>query len=142
MPIRFPRSLSGNPATLARELQDKIDAPVVYWDVTAGAEGTNKRRITLQAKDRVNNPWKERFVCEFWLATASGGSPSATGNTYALVTGTLLQAVTANAHYRVLSDANGVVAFDLTIAGAATRYVATVSETSLVDCSAAIAWAA
>lgn len=83
--------------------------------VTAAAEGSDIRRITVTGL-------AARQVVRVWLATADYGAPSAAGNTVTLITGTQIRELTANADYEVLSDAAGVVAIDVVIAGAATRY--------------------
>jgi len=91
--------------------------------ITAGAEAADVRTITVQARDFSNNNLAERLLVRVWIGTADYGAPSAAGNTVAVSTGTTYETETANAAYKVISDANGTVAIDVTISGAASRYV-------------------
>lgn len=93
-----------------------IFQPAGGLTVTAGAESSDKRTLTIQGGSH-------RQVVDVWIATADYGAPSATGNTVAIDTGTILETITANAHYRVISDATGKVDVGITISGAATRYI-------------------
>ena len=103
--------------------------------ITAGTEATDARTITIQSS------LAQRFRVRLWIATADYGSPDATGNTYALVTGTALATRTANADYEVISDASGTVAFTLNISGAATRYILAEVDGRIYS-SGALTWAA
>lgn len=104
-----------------------FDTPIAGVGITADTEGThgaNTRRFSIQVKDRLRKDWAGRWVVLVWVSETDGGDPSATGNTVAVVAGTYtVQTVTANAVYVLLTDANGSAAFDLTIAGTASRYV-------------------
>jgi len=123
------------PRTLAHEtsefefrhfVRQHFDSPPASCGVVANAEGTsgaNVRRFTLQVKDRLRKDWDRRWLVTFYLAATSGGDPSAAGNTVAIVTGVTSRVVLANAWYEVLTDASGLVVFDVTIAGAASRFV-------------------
>lgn len=124
-------------AKLAAAVQDLLP----NLSITAGAENADVRRITIQACDAANNDLAERLLIRLWVATSDFGAPNATGNTYALVTGTAYATETANAAYKVISDANGKVEFDLTIAGAATRYVMAEID-GWIYSSAALNWTA
>ena len=65
----------------------------------------------------------EAALVRVWFATTANGAPSATNNTVAVTTGTIIQAVTANAHLLVATDANGAIALNVTINTAGTRYL-------------------
>ncbi|MEN6535162.1 MAG: hypothetical protein ABFD89_15975 [Bryobacteraceae bacterium] len=67
----------------------------------------------------------EAALVRVWIAATDKGAPSATDNTVAVTTGTTVQAITANAHYLVLSDATGNIALTVTVAGSGDRYVMT-----------------
>ncbi|MBP7430720.1 MAG: hypothetical protein KBC05_14900 [Candidatus Hydrogenedentes bacterium] len=74
----------------------------------------------------------EAALVRVWISTTDGGAPSATDNTVAVTTGTSIQAVTANAHYLILTDATGDAAITVTVAGAGDRYV-------MVECGGRVA---
>lgn len=96
--------------------------PRLLVDVEAGAEAADARRLTFRVYNPDGKAEPGRFILMLWLATSSAGAPSGAGNTVAFTTGTVLQTILANGAYLVLTDANGLAALDLTIAGAATRY--------------------
>jgi len=104
---------------LAAALQDLMP----NLGITAGAEAADTRTITVQARDAANNNLAERVLVRVWISTADYGAPDATGNTVAVSTGATYETETANAAYKIISDANGTVAIDVTISGAASRYV-------------------
>lgn len=133
---------SGNTDSVIRALRTHFDSPLAHCKVTAAAENTDARRITLQVRDRIQEHWEERWLVTFYLTATTGGDPSATGNTVAFVAGTVFQTVTANAAYVVLSDENGRVVFDLTIAGAASRFVCTSVAGGRIKESIEFTWAA
>ena len=110
--------------------------------ITAGAEAADKRTITIQARDAGNNNLAQRFLVRVWVATGESGAPSAAGNTVAVETGTdYAVGGLANASYKVISDANGVVAIGVTISGAATRYIMAEVDGRIYS-SGAVNWAA
>ena len=103
----------------AADLQDRLP----YLTLTAGAEAADKIQVTIQAVDSGDNNLAQRMLSRVWVAQTEYAAPDATGNTVAVDTGTPMQAVVANAHYLVESDASGTIVFGLTVSGAATRYV-------------------
>ncbi len=124
-------------AELAAAVQDLVPNLVI----TAGAEAADSRLITIQARDAANNELTEYFRVRLWIATSDYGAPSATGNTYALVGGTALRTLTANADYEVISNGGGGVGFTLTISGAATRYIMAEVDGRIYS-SGVLTWAA
>lgn len=92
--------------------------------MTADAEATNMIRSHIDVEDRggTQDTSNQRLL-DVWVSDSDLGAPSATGNTVVFNKGTIIQTVLANAHYRVLSDASGEIEIDLTVSGAATRYV-------------------
>jgi hypothetical protein len=101
------------------ELQDRLPA----IDVTAGEETSDTRTVTCRLVDAAGNDLAERFRVRLWVSTSETGAPDATGNTLSVVTGTQLREITADADVEIISDAAGTVAVDLTVSGAASRYV-------------------
>jgi len=110
-------------------------------NITAGAEDTDVREITIQARDAANNNLAERVLVRVWIATSDYGAPSATGNTVSVGTGTTYETETANAAYKIISNADGAVVFDVQISGAATRYIMAEIDGRIYS-SGAVEWAA
>lgn len=134
-------TLQHGPNLLA-QVRAQFHTPLAVCRVSAGAEATNIRRVTIQVMDRLKRDVPGRWVILVYLSPTSGGAPSSTGNTVAAVTGTtVLQTVTANAAYRLLTDENGQAQIDVTISGAASRFVSTVVEGKVRE-SAEIEWGA
>ncbi|MCW5776394.1 MAG: hypothetical protein KIS87_08160 [Phycisphaeraceae bacterium] len=108
-----------------QELAGLLDDPIASMAVTAGAEGehgTNVRRFTAQAKDRLREDWAERFLVVVWLAGTAFGVPDA-ADAVAFQAGTVVLELVADAAWLVLTDSAGRLVFDATIVGAATRHV-------------------
>lgn len=123
------------------QVRGNFDRDIASLRVTAGAESTNTRRITIQVIDRVNVPWKARFCVEVWLQATAGGDPSATGNTVSWVAPIPYATFLPNGHWRVITDSDGQAQFDVEITGAATRYVGWCMG-SEVQVSQAFTWSA
>jgi hypothetical protein len=104
----------------------QVDALVVQGRVPTAAEVTQsvtlRGDLSIQVKDLEGVAVAAPTLVRVWYSTTAGGAPSATDNTVAVATGTIIQAVTANAHLLVLTDANGVAVLRVTLSGAADRY--------------------
>lgn len=109
--------------------------------LSGGAEAGDVIRVTVQARDAAGNALAERVLVRLWLAGSALGAPSATGNSVSVVTGTTYAVEVANAAYKIISDAAGVVAVDIAVSGAATRHVMAEIDGRIYT-SGAIAWAA
>ena len=107
----------------ARSVQEVISEPLRHTTAIPAAEAANARRFTIQARNRREETVLGSYPVLVWVAAAEWGAPSDTGNTVALVTGSTLMTITPHAMYVFLSDSAGLIVMDLTIAGAATRYV-------------------
>ncbi len=91
--------------------------------ITAGDEAANVRRVTIECTDRHGYKRPARYLVRVWISATSLGVPGGS-QTISLVTGTLIQTVSANVALVIASDANGAIVFDLDAgAGAQTRYV-------------------
>jgi hypothetical protein len=110
-------------------------------NVTAGQESDDKRTITIQARDAAGNDLAERVLVRVWIATADYAAPSAEGNTVTVQTGTTYETETANAAYKLISDADGKVEIAVTISGAASRYVFAEIDGTVYS-SGEVTWAA
>jgi len=109
--------------------------------ITAAAEGANARRVSIQATGPSGASLSGYFRVRLWIATSNYGAPSAADNTFGLVAGTQLRALTADADYEIISTSAGLVQFDLTIAGAATRYILAEFDGRIYS-SGALSWSA
>jgi hypothetical protein len=77
----------------------------------------------VQVTDLDGDPIEEAALVRVWISATDLGAPSATNNTVAVEDGVIIQAVTANAHYLVLTDATGAAEIRVTVSGAGDRYV-------------------
>ena len=106
--------------------------------ITAEAEAeyaANERRVTIQG-----GPWRQKV--RVWISDADYGAPDDTGNTVTVETGTAMgNNDVANEDYEIISDASGTVKIDITIAGAASRYVMAEID-GVIYSSGELTWAA
>lgn len=130
---------AANTDSVLRALRTHFDSPLAHCHVSVGAEAANVRRVTLQVRDRIRSEWPDTWLVLVYLTTTSGGDPSSTGNTVEFVTGNVFTTMLPNGAWEVISDEDGVIAFDVTITGAATRYVVSAVRGKVRE-SEAIAW--
>ena len=112
----------------ARKAQvDPIERLTLVPTVTELTQGTTLRGdAKIKLVDAAGNAVTGKHLVRVWYGATDGGAPSATDNTVVVHTGaTAVQAVTANAHYLVLTDANGEAEMRVTLAGAGDRYIHT-----------------
>jgi hypothetical protein len=110
----------------AAELADALADMIPQVDITASAEGATTADtidLTVQLQDAAGNSLAARGLCRVWFAATEYAVPDATDNTASVDTGTAIETVTANAEYRVLSDATGLIEMSLAVSGSATRYL-------------------
>jgi hypothetical protein len=103
------------------ELTTAYVAALPSLDVSAvdGTDGT--AALTVQALDVDGTDYEENVFTRIWVGTADDfGADAITGIT--ATTGTLKEAVTANAEYLVISDATGTIELALDNGGAGTIY--------------------
>ena len=124
-----------------RDITDWRDRGILavtgYAQISAEAEGTyaaNERRITIQGISA-------RQLVRLWVGVADYGAPSATDNAVTIETGTIYETETAHAAYKIITGSGGELKFDLTIAGAATRYVMAEIDGKIYS-SGALTWSA
>ncbi len=126
---------------LNRALQEIGDDPTGVVTVEAGAEVANVRELTLQVRDRLGKPWPGRWLVWFFLSPTENGDPSASGNSVAVTTGTIFQAVIADAAYQVLTDEDGKIVVELDVSGTGTRWVHTMADRGRLDANGPFVWA-
>lgn len=97
------------------------------WDASmaAGAEASNVRRITIQLVNRKREPIAARVPMTVLIATSRSGAPS-NSQTVSVAAGVTLDTYTANAALLILTDGDGKIQLDVTVSGAATRWITAV----------------
>lgn len=97
------------------------------WDVriSAAAESTNVRRVTIQLVNRAREPVAARVPLTVLIASTQSGTPT-NAQTVSVVSGTLYATYTTNAALLILTDSDGKIELDVTVAGAATRWITAV----------------
>jgi hypothetical protein len=111
-----------SPTDLLALVRSHFDTPIALPSVSAAEEKTDARTITLQVVDRLRKPWKGLWLVELYLATTATGEPGGT-QTVAFSTGNVTETIRPNQHWRVQTDTLGRIVFDVTITGAASRFV-------------------
>lgn len=99
-----------------------IDQPIADGAVSVGAEAANVRRFTLEVVNRLDRPRPGRWLVLVWLAETAYGAPGGTQTT-SFNAGTVVEELAADQAWVVLTDADGAVELDVTVAGAATRHL-------------------
>lgn len=79
--------------------------------------------VDIQVNDSLGAPISEPALLKLWVSATEHGAPSGTNNTVAVETGTIVQQVTANAQYLILTDDEGHAEVRVTLSGAADRFV-------------------
>ncbi len=117
------RALLAVQAGLSPAVAAVLTGRAIGASISAGAESGDTRRVTVQLTDAAGANLASRAAMRVWISASEFGSPSSTGHTVAVATGTSLTTVLSNADYRLLTDAAGVIELDITAAGAPSRYV-------------------
>lgn len=137
--IHPPLALNPNSVQkFASDVIGAIDARRATAVVTASAESANVVTFTVTIVDRLGRaPLEGYWFVRLWISTTAAGGPGG-AQTVAVTTGTLIEN-TGDQIIDAQTDDSGVLAFTVTIAGAATRYarVALIEE---VDSSSAATW--
>lgn len=110
-------------ANAIRDTSELLGIDRVRAVVTAGTEAANVRTITIQCVDRRGQAKTGRFVLLVVIETASYGGPAGAQTVGTPSTGTILHTLTANQSLVLVTGADGSAVFDLTVVGAATRYI-------------------
>jgi len=77
----------------------------------------------IQVVDGDGDPIDSPALIRVWFAATDLAAPSATDNTVAVETGTVIHQITEHAQYVILTDATGAAEVRVTVAGAGDRYV-------------------
>lgn len=124
LPIVIPQGIDASTSGqhFAREAMAFSSEPHLQVRTTAGAEASNVRRFTLQVVNRRGKACFGPFALLVIIGTVDGGAPGGT-QTVSVVTGAMLQTITANQALIINTAANGSASIDITVSGAGTRYV-------------------
>lgn len=92
--------------------------------IEAAAQAGQVRAITCTVKDLANSSWAYNGRLQVWIGSADMGAPAAVADTIDNVAaGAIIETITANQHYQFITNASGVLTFDLTINAGGTAYV-------------------
>lgn len=108
-------------------MQQLFDQPLAECRITSDLEGdsaANTIRSDIQVIDRVKNNWKGRWAVLVFIATEANGAPGGT-QTVTLNTGTILDTITPNETYLVLTEADGTFQIDVNTTLTQTLYLHT-----------------
>lgn len=98
-----------------RVLREALQAAPLSVTAVDGEDGT--AAITVQVLNQSGGEVTSRYVVRLWLADTANTAPDATGKTaFAVGTGVELDEETAQADYRILTDATGTAVATLTAA--------------------------
>jgi len=110
--------------------------------ISVGAEAANSIDVTIQLYDMAGNKPTEAQMVGVWLSDTAGKT-AVTGTTpdgtTGPSTGTMIAAIAAKIHERVLSNATGLIVFAVGHAGAAHNWYLNVDWAGVVRASAVIA---
>lgn len=81
--------------------------------ITVADDEDDTGTITLQVQDASGVDQAAQFLVEVWV-DADGGAPGSSIGTITVSTGTTVQTVTSNAHYRILTNASGTIVLGIT----------------------------
>ena len=99
-------------------------ARIVAADVAEAAQSVTLRGdATIQIVNPEGDSIAAQHLVRVWFGTEAFGAPCATDNTVAIETGTEIQAVLADAHYLILTDAAGAAEVHVTIDTDGSRFV-------------------
>lgn len=117
--LQYP---TGQWEDFARKLLTLFDRPVAEASVSAAAQAGPTRRVTIQVRDRIRKAWAGRWRVHVYVTAAPDADPGGT-QTVALVSGSALETFVPNVRWMFLTDTDGKVVLDLTLAGVGMRFV-------------------
>lgn len=118
-------------AVAAANLEDALTAAIPSLSISLATIDPSTVDMTIQLKDAAGANLAAYFISEIWLSDTATGWETATGpdGTNSVTTGTLLETITANKRWSVMSDATGKIVFRFNVdAGAGTWYAGTLSH--------------
>ena len=136
---------NGPLATKVGNIVDTIDSRAANCSFTVGAEAANVINVAVQVQDEEGNDVSGRYAIELLLLDDADGDAFNTDNytTIAIGTDGALVEIVADKVLRVITESDGDVDIDITLAsGAATSYLAMVKPDGTLAVSGAITHAA
>lgn len=130
-------------------LINKLDVDEMYLEVldrvlpdvaiTVAAEvAVNTIDVTIQLKKSNGDVYGEKSIIHFWISDAVAGAEctSAPNGGVSITTGTLNQQITANKHFKAVTDATGKAVIRVIDSGTPTFYLNVESNGYIVTSSA------
>lgn len=109
----------------ASKLADAVADLIPKIDISVGSESGNQIVVDIQIQDCQANNNANRFLLHAWLSDTQGGAETAStpsaGCTWG--TGTVLESITANERWTVITDATGAAQVTVGEAGVDTWYL-------------------
>lgn len=110
-------------ALALKNIRDMV-APSARVNFGVGAETANTINVDLSVSDFANQRWERRWPVTLWLTPTLDGDPSAAGNTVVIPgPGFTFATLIAGAAYLALTGPQGTMQVQITVAGAATRFL-------------------
>lgn len=113
--------------TTAAKLEDAVADAIPTQTISHDSEGTvaaDTFRVTIQVKDVQANNLSGYFHVEFWISdTQWSATLTSQAPTVTFQTGASLQQLTANKHYRAITDSTGKLQLNIALSGDLTIYV-------------------
>lgn len=125
----LPNTVDASVRAFALNVAKAVSKPIYHGVITVTAEGlapmvpAATRRVVWQNANQRQTGLQQYFLVELWTSESVGSVPINTGQTITFISGTVFDTILPNGRYRVLSDANGQIVFDIDISVAATRVV-------------------
>lgn len=94
-----------------------IDNPIADVSITPIASTTTPRKVTLQVRDRLNNPWKARWIVWVMVGPTQWSISASGAQTVVLVTGHALVQVVTGALLRGVTNSSGILEFTIDTTG-------------------------
>jgi len=89
--------------------------------IVGAEDGANTRRVTIIVTDRLRNSWGRNWIVRVWLSDTLHGAAAASGS-MSVATGSVVATLAAGKVFDV-ATVGAVLAVDVTVTGAATKYV-------------------
>lgn len=109
-------------STLVR-MADLIQRPRLGLRITAAAQVSAARDITVQVTNRLNRDRPGRFPVLLWLSTTAAGDPGGTQTFGSISAGVVLATYTPNVAALLLTDEGGKITLPVSVVSPGSRWV-------------------
>lgn len=117
-------------ANAVRGLTAASAEPLLQARITFGAAVSNTRRVKIQVVNPDNKPCFGLFNVHVVIGLTESGGPGGV-QTVTLVTGTTIASVVSHQYLHLLTDANGIIEFDLNVLTGTPRHVRVVAVSAV-----------